>query len=504
MVKLFNWCKDNIFLCITCALLAFIPLYPKLPLFDVFGTWVNVRIEDVLVAGALGFYLLTRILKKEKPKTSLTLPIAIYWGVGLVSVSMSLLFIGPHLANYFPHLAVLHFVRRIEYMGLFFVAYEAIRRIKKVEPILWVLGITTVLIIAYGFGQKFLGWPAFLTMNEEFAKGLPLRLPPTARIPSTFGGHYDLAAFLVLLIPIFGSMVFGFKEWWKKILFFFFAAGSLLLLLMTASRISFGVYLISIITMLLWQKKRIWIIPVVVLSFVMLNSVSVASDRFYKTFRFSDVIVDLSTGRPIGTLDNLEGGTATVENQEQPDVENLPKGSEFIGVGGGTKRTAKTIEFYKGHDLATGSGDLATVSGSFLIQKALVYDISITTRFQGQWPKAIEAFKRNILTGSGYSTLSVASDGDYFRMLGETGLLGTVAFLGILYYAFTVFLRLKDKLTFVSRAYVIGLFAGIVGLLLNAILIDVFEASKVAISYWIILGLLFSYFNIKAIKAINR
>ncbi len=470
-------------------LLAFIPLYPKLPLFDVFGTWVNIRIEDVLVAAVLGFYILTRIIKREKPHSSLTLPIILYWLVGLISVIISILFIGPHLANYFPHLAALHFIRRIEYMGLFFVAYDAVRRIKGVEPILWVLAVTIVCVIAYGFGQKFLGWPAFLTMNEEFAKGLPLRLPPTARIPSTFGGHYDLAAFLVLLIPLFGSMVFGFQEWWKKVVFFFLAAGSLLLLLMTASRVSFGVYLAAIITMLLWHKKWIWIIPVVIFSFLMLNSVSVASDRFYKTFRFSDVIVDLSTGRPIGTLDKLEGGTATVENQEKPDVENLPKGTEFISIGSsGIKQTAKTIEFYKGHDLATGSGDLATVSGSFLIQKALVYDISITTRLQGQWPKAIEAFKRNILTGSGYSTLSVATDGDYFRMLGETGILGAIAFLGILYYAFTIFLRLKDKLTYVPRAYVIGLFAGIVGLLLNAVLIDVFEASKVAYTFWILLG----------------
>jgi hypothetical protein len=488
MGKHIVWCKNNIFLCITCALLAFIPLYPKLPLFDVFGTWVNIRIEDVLVAGALGLYLLTRIIEKKKPQTSLTTPIVLYWIVGLISVVISIWFIGPRLANYFPHLAVMHFIRRIEYMGLFFIAYEAIRKIKRVEPILWVLGGTALCIIAYGFGQKFLGWPAFLTMNEEFAKGIPLRLPPTARIPSTFGGHYDLGAFLVLVIPIFGSMVFGFKEWWKKILFFLFAVGSLLLLLMTASRISFGVYLVAIVSMLAWQKKWIWIIPVVILSFVMLNSVSVASDRFYKTFRFSDVIVDLSTGRPIGTLDKLEGGTATVETQEKPDEENLPKGTEFIGVGGGQKQTAKTIEFYKSHDLATGSGDLATVSGSFLIQKAFVYDISITTRFQGQWPKAIEAFKRNMLTGSGYSTLSVASDGDYFRMLGETGILGSIAFLGILYFAFTIFLRMKERLDVIPRAYVIGLFAGIVGLLLNAILIDVFEASKVAYTYWMLLG----------------
>ncbi len=60
-------------------------------------------------------------------------------------------------------------------------------------------------------------------------------------------------------------------------------------------------------------------------------------------------------------------------------------------------------------------------------------------------------------------------------MLGETGIAGTIAFLGILLYAFTIFIRLKERLPSVSKGFVIGLFAGVVGLLLNAVLMDVFE-----------------------------
>src|SRR3989304_532706 len=105
-------------------------------------------------------------------------------------------------------------------MTLFFVAYQAIRpNIKRVDSIIWVLAITLVVILFYGIGQKLWGWPAFLTMNEEFAKGLPLRLPPTARIPSTFGGHYDLGAYLVLIIPLMGSLVFGLSRIWQKLAF---------------------------------------------------------------------------------------------------------------------------------------------------------------------------------------------------------------------------------------------------------------------------------------------
>ena len=226
-----------------------------------------------------------------------------------------------------------------------------------------------------------------------------------------------------------------------------------------------------------------------------MNFTSGASERFYKTFRVSDVVIDLSTGKPIGTLDKLEGQSAVLQQSESPATESLPKGSEFINISTGSKiqeteevPELKTVVFYKSKDIATGSGDVATISGSFLIQKALVYDISITTRLQAEWPNAIKAFKRNILLGSGFSTISVATDGDYFRMLGETGLLGTIAFLGIFVLAFAYFLRVKDVMEPLPKAFVIGTFGGMIGLLCNAVLIDVFEASKVAYTLWLVLG----------------
>jgi hypothetical protein len=98
------------------------------------------------------------------------------------------------------------------------------------------------------------------------------------------------------------------------------------------------------------------------------------------------------------------------------------------------------------------------------------------------------AFKRNVLLGSGYSTLSVASDGDYVRMLGETGILGTVGFLGILLASYVIFFKRKEALVGYPKALVVGVFGGLTGLMFNGILIDVFEASKVAFMLWLFLG----------------
>lgn len=491
MKKAWDWFVRNIGGLSILFFLAFIPLYPKLPIINVIRTWVYIRLEDFLVAAAIGIYILYRLRLRSLPKTPLTWPILIYWAIGILSAAYSIVFIGPTIVGYFPHLVVFHFLRRIEYMMLFFIAFDVVSRHKgALTAVIWTLAGTVAGIITYGLGQKLWGWPAFLTMNEEFAKGIPLRLPPTARIPSTFGGHYDLAAFIVLTVPILVTLTFAAKKVWQKAIFFVLSVGSLGMLLLTESRTSFLVYLVGITATLIWYKKKLWIVPVIVLSFFMLNFVKGASDRFYKTFRYNDVIVDLSTGKPIGTLASLEGGTAVIKKSESPAAENLPTGSQYIGLppSASASGQVKTIS-YKSLNLASGSGEIATVSGTFLIQKAFVYDISITTRLQAEWPNAIAAFERNILLGSGFSTLSLAADGDYVRMLGETGILGTIGFLGILLASFVLFFKRKESLKGLDKAFVVGVFGGLTGLMFNAILIDVFEASKVAFSLWLLLGI---------------
>lgn len=128
--------------------------------------------------------------------------------------------------------------------------------------------------------------------------------------------------------------------------------------------------------------------------------------------------------------------------------------------------------------------------GDFVVKRAAAYDLSFTTRFQGEWPNALLAFQRNILVGSGYGSVSLAVDNNYFRMLGEIGLLGIVSFLVIFLslgiYIWKIFPNIESKL---AKSFVLGFTAGVIGLALNAILIDVFEASKVAYVLWLLSGI---------------
>lgn len=481
MQKLLNWLDKYVVEVGVGLLLAFIPLYPKLPLIDILQTWVYVRIEDFVVAAVVGAWLVQLIRRRLSPKAPLALPIIFYWLVGGTSLLFALIFLREQMIDFFPHLAVLHYLRRIEYLIVFFIAATSIKNLKTVRKYLLVVALTLLGVCLYGFGQKFLGFPAFLTMNEEFAKGLPLTLGPAARMSSTFAGHYDLAAYLVLMIALFGSLIFGLKKRVLKIATFLLVLLSFLLLLLTGSRISFAVYLVAISYVLFLQKKKWLIIPVILMSLLLMNLVSQVSGRFGKTFRVEDVVYDVRTGKPIAAV------------EEEVLEEELPLGTGFIGlptVGSAPPEVTKQAIIRRSLRTATMSAEIATISGEFLIKRAIVYDISFTTRFQGTWPRAIKAFRRNRLLGSGYSSIGIGTDSSYLRALGETGILGLIAFLGLF---FSFGLLIKQGLAKITspfgRSILIGMAGGILGLLLNAVLIDVFEASKVAFALWLLLGI---------------
>ena len=49
-------------------------------------------------------------------------------------------------------------------------------------------------------------------MNREFSKGMRLYLSEYARVQSTFAGHYDLGAYLVVVLPLALAGLFGLRE----------------------------------------------------------------------------------------------------------------------------------------------------------------------------------------------------------------------------------------------------------------------------------------------------
>lgn len=519
MKKLLLFADNNLLKIWVAFLIAFIPLYPKLPAIGIQHTWVYIRLEDFFILGSALIFFVQYIRRKALIFLPLSIPIFLYWIIGFFSLCFSLLFIAPHLANFFPTVAVLSYIRRIEYMILFFVGLSTVKNKKDLQFYFWVLVGACTAFFIYGIGQRYyldfwvrfpaffekysFCFPSFQTTNEEFAKGIPLCLPKTGRITSLFGGHYDLSAYLVLFIPLMFSVGFALKGFFKKIFIFLLSFGLVFLLILTASRISFAAYLIGVSFAFSFIKQKKYILPVIVISIIMLvTSSSSAFERFSQTFRFANIVLN-QQGQVVGeTTANLSDELKKKISKEKlvidapPPTQDLPTGSSYIALPGKSIATdsavlknAKKLTEAEKLRYRFGAIEISSVSGQFSIQKVLVYDISFTTRFQAEWPNSWRAFLRNPLLGSGYSTITLASDNSFLRALGETGSLGFISFLSF-FLLWHIFLKKTlsgaDKFT---AFFALGLGAGIIGLFINALLIDVFEASKVAESMWLILGL---------------
>lgn len=544
MKKSINWIWDNILFLETLFLIIFIPLYPKIPLIDIKNTWVYIRAEDFIIFFVFISWIILLIKEKITLKTPLTVPILIFWIVGVIATLHGVLIVFPDLANVFPNVAFLSLVRHIEYISVFFIAFAGIKNKNQLKFVIAALVVTLLGVIFYGFGQKYLHFPAFLTMNEEFAKGAPIQLSALSRVPSTFAGHYDLAAYLVLIIPMMISLYFGFKNWFIKIGLLFTSFLGFILLFMTVSRVSFIVLFIALLVVFFFQKKKLVLLSVplgiLFVVFLLLFQSSLIN-RFKSTVSQIDVVVDAQTGGSLGHVefkdkdyfkdkvvlqrrvkDSSELGAALEELKQNSSYyssssailpfkfvpasvplvtavnisngESLSQGTGYVNLY--LSPVVKKIDsFY--YELppdlkGSSSAQFLVLRGNFIVKRASAYDLSFTTRFQGEWPNTIKAFKRNILLGSGYGAVSLAVDNNYLRILGEIGLLGFTAFflifltLGI--YIKKIFPDIDSKL---AKSFIIGFGAGTIGLALNATLIDVFEASKVAYIFWILMGVTF-------------
>ncbi len=470
MAKLLKLVKDHWLFWAVAFLLFFIPLYPKFPLFGVSGTYVSIRLEDLFIAVIVGLFAFQLILKRDFSlfKEPLTKLILLFFGIGFLSI-LSAFFITKNLVF---HLALLHFLRRVEYLSLLYVSYFSFKNPKQLKTYGWVLLVSTFGVIFYGLGQKFFSWPVVSTMNKEFSKGMILKLTWWARVNSTFAGHYDLAAFMVMVLPLIAAAVILAKKVLTKVVVLILGIASYYILILTASRISFAAYLIAV-SFVLWEsKKKLFLIPFFALSFLGMIFSSDLGQRYAATFKIDLSFLSANIKLPKKAL--IAKVTPTPEFLPTPVVSLTPVPLKKRPTPEPTLTPTPTpapVAYIEPTVLATGR--------------------STDIRLKVEWPRAVRAFLKNPLLGTGYSSITLATDNDYLRMLGETGLLGSLAFLAvILEICRRLYFFLKSNRPGKEEKLVVLAIAGSgFGYFLNATFIDVWEASKVAFFFWILMGI---------------
>ena len=395
-------------------ILFFVALYPKFPLLGVPGTFVAVRLEDFVIAIAIFYWGLTALRQKYLP---IHRSILLYLVTGFVSVFCAVFVTKTAGLN----LGLLHALRRVEYMAMFAVGFNALQNRNQLHFLIRSFLLISLLVSIFGLGQQFLGWPVISTTNSEFSKGLALTLGEGARINSTFAGHYDLAAFSIfpLLLVIALLTLPQIRHKWLLI-----SIGSLAYwtMLLSASRVTFAAFYITTAFFMLLIRKKLWLIPLILLGIFSI----LASPQLLGRYR-----------------ELLINHVQAAADEEIPDALKPP---------------------------------------------AIPEDRSFNIRLKAEWPRALRAFYQNPLLGTGFSSVGLAVDNDYLRVLAETGLFGLAAFGLVLLRIFKTSLPYFRPPSSPTDAFVIATSLGLVSLMLNAIFIDVFEASKIAIIAWTLLG----------------
>jgi len=497
LTKLLRWLDNNLLLGFLYGFVILIPLYPKLPLGHVEFTYVYIRADDLYVAAMTLVFLIQLIRKKVSLRLNFGKEIAVFWLAVFTSFIFGA-FIQKSIAH--PSIGFLNAARRVEYMVVFFIFLSVVRSRKVFFRFLYTIAAVFLIVVLYAIGQKTLGFPAVQTMNPEFARGHILYLTQEARVSSTFAGHYDLAAYIVFLIPLILSL--GFVT--KSFIYLFISFIGIFVLTLTASRTSFIAYIFSTIPYLVYLKKILLAIVIVIVSFTLMFFTKDLTKRFMRTVQIKQLFINEKTGQVIvpekSTVKQVPIGTSYIKINSKKIAQEISK--ETNPVRQRQLVRDRIIDELRGE--ASKSGRVLTkkeedeavnkVIGDFVPIDTVVSDISSSTRFQVEWPRAIAAFKSNIFLGTGPSSITESTDGDYFRWLGETGLFGTLSFLYLLYKMMLfIFNQSKKKKFLEIRFLLLGLIFGTLGLLINAMYIDVFEASKVAYTFWAVMGIFIGY-----------
>lgn len=440
-----------------------IPLYPKIPLIDVQGTFVNIRAEDFLIFLTLGLWSIYIIFSgnlKNFFRERTNQLILLFFFIGALSV-FSAIFITQTVE---PKLAVLHYLRRIQLIMLLPLALSLVKTTKQVK-ILFVTFIFIILVVnIYAFGQLYLRWPVITTITSELSKGEVVYVDQWTRVNSTFAGHYDLAAFLAIVVTLLTVISFAVKKPVLKVPIVGLGLISFFILVMTAARQSFLAAIFGILTVLWLSGKKKYILIVVILSVAAVTYPSQLRDRLISTI----------------TINIQQGGERYISTQDYQ-----------------VSRNKLNIPTLPGEKKATPSGVASDiVPGEPTDHTNLGVQRSLNIRTQVEWPRAIRAFNKNPLLGTGYSSIGLATDNDLLRSLGEVGLLGTSAFILLL---IEIIKRFKKGLrgSKYTKLTSIGLISLILVFLMNSLFIDLFEASKIAGVFWIIIGISLSVLRLK-------
>jgi O-antigen ligase len=263
---------------------------------------------------------------------------------------------------------------------------------------------------------------------------------------STFNGHYEYGQFLCFAIIVFFCVFLRTRKYRYLLL----AIGSCGMIWLTDSRSSLMVGLLMIVLILLFSIRK-------------------ETKPALKAAAAGIILL------AVGAVVLFLTGTVKVGRFS---VVNLGEYAEVLRV---------NIENGDLHRYVTTFRNNEEFSG--LITR--ISDGSATDRFY-LWGSALDGFRHHPIFGYGAGVTHV-TDGNYIRLLGENGIVGTVLYLSLLGYYMQIMRKERERIPSAKSVFFM-----ILSLLFAAVFIDMFRASKPMETLWLAVGLVIGVSSLKS------
>src|SRR6266480_2436865 len=177
------------FLALLTGLVLF-PLYPKIGLASVTGTYIPLRLDDIITGLIAGAWLFQLRREQRWPHIPAVASVAVAWLVaGLLAV-----IVGAFLFRLSsPPTALLYWAKPAEYLLLGWIAFDRVRSEAQFRRLLTVVLATAAVVVVYGLLQR-LGWAP---SPPTYVPGATLGV-----VTSTFGDPHQLATYLGIVAAL--------------------------------------------------------------------------------------------------------------------------------------------------------------------------------------------------------------------------------------------------------------------------------------------------------------
>ena len=316
--------------------------------------------------------------------------------------------------------------------------YDFIKNKQDAKSILNILNISIIIHFIISILQKNYIVGGFVNGVYKATHGI--------RVISTFNGPYELATYFTLMLPLYIVKLIDSKKDYKKIIqYIIFIIMIFVGIYLTESRTSLIIALIVLITIPILKKKD------KIIEYI----------KYKKALSFIIVIIVLLLLIGGGILLSKTGRFKTL------DFSSMCKTIKISW-------NEKDFERYQ--------------NKGFYVEGEENTDLSFKIRIN-KWMALIDGIIKSPIYGLGLSISKEACDGNYIRIFAESGILGLLTWVFLIIIIIKNTKKNKDDINILA-------YYGMIVLLLTAILIDVFEASKIMMLYWLILGAAYSYQNI--------